>query len=81
MLWYADMKWRAARGVLKRLSPHPFFMRRVWMLAFPIAIQNLLFSVLNMVDTFMIGQLGTEEVAGGPSPTTGTSYSSFSSSR
>ncbi|AEJ62511.1 MATE efflux family protein [Spirochaeta thermophila DSM 6578] len=58
------MKWRAARGVLKRLSPHPFFMRRVWMLAFPIAIQNLLFSVLNMVDTFMIGQLGTEEVAG-----------------
>ena len=39
------------------------FIKRVAVLGLPIALQSLLFSSLGFIDTLMISQLGTEEVA------------------
>ncbi|MEM5947259.1 MATE family efflux transporter [Spirochaetia bacterium 38H-sp] len=49
--------------ILPVLKPSPLFFKRVFVLALPIASQNLLFSSLNMLDIFMIGQLGTDPVS------------------
>ncbi|MGL1894561.1 MAG: MATE family efflux transporter [Spirochaetaceae bacterium] len=40
------------------------FLKNIFRLMIPIALQNLIFSGLNMVDTLMIGQLGEESIAG-----------------
>ncbi len=41
----------------------PFYKRLIW-LGLPIALQNLIASSLNMLDTLMIGQLGETAIAG-----------------
>ncbi|MGF1705053.1 MATE family efflux transporter [Enterovibrio baiacu] len=40
-----------------------FFLRRVWLLGFPLALQSLLFSSGGFIDNLMVSQLGTQEVA------------------
>lgn len=40
------------------------FLKRLLLLSFPIALQNLITSSLNMVDTIMIGRLGEDALAG-----------------
>ncbi len=50
------------RGVNPFREGRPFY-KRLIRLAGPIALQNLLVSALAMVDTFMIGQLGTVSIA------------------
>lgn len=40
------------------------FITRSMGIIIPVALQNLIFSTLNMVDTLMIGQLGEESIAG-----------------
>ena len=39
------------------------FYRRVWTLMLPIALQNLITFSLSLIDTFMVSQLGNEEMA------------------
>lgn len=40
------------------------FLKKMFMIAFPIAIHNFIFSFQNIVDIVMIGKLGKEEIAG-----------------
>lgn len=40
------------------------FLKKVFYIALPIALQNLITSTINMADVFMIGQLGESEIAG-----------------
>lgn len=40
------------------------FLKNTFKIMIPIAMQNLIFSSLNMVDTLMIGQLGEQTIAG-----------------
>ncbi|NCC68057.1 MAG: MATE family efflux transporter [Clostridia bacterium] len=40
------------------------FYKRVWALALPIVLQNLIMTSLGIVDTFMVGILGEEQMAG-----------------
>lgn len=47
----------------KKLSPSGTFYRRMLTLAIPIAIQTLLTSSLNMIDSMMVGQLGVKSIA------------------
>ena len=39
------------------------FYRRVWALALPLILQNLITTSLGFVDTFMVGLLGNAEMA------------------
>lgn len=39
------------------------FLKSLFVIAFPIILQNFLASFLNMLDTIMVGQLGKEEIA------------------
>jgi len=41
----------------------PGFYRRVWKLMLPIVLQNLITFSLGLIDTFMVSQLGNEEMA------------------
>ena len=41
----------------------PGFYRRVWRLSLPIILQNLITFSLGLIDTFMVSQLGNEEMA------------------
>ena len=41
----------------------PGFYRRVWLLSLPIILQNLITFSLGLIDTFMVSQLGNEEMA------------------
>lgn len=47
----------------KELLPSSTFFRRMLTLAIPIAIQTLLTSSLNMIDSMMVGQLGVKSIA------------------
>lgn len=40
------------------------FMKKVYAIVIPVALQNLVFSALNLVDTYMIGRLGEASIAG-----------------
>ena len=42
---------------------HPGFYRRVWKLSLPIVLQNLITFSLGLIDTFMVSQLGNEDMA------------------
>ena len=45
------------------LQQPPGFYRRVWKLMLPIVLQNLITFSLGLIDTFMVSQLGNEEMA------------------
>lgn len=49
--------------ILKNLFDDKIFYRNLLVIAVPIMLQNLINSFVNMVDTVMIGQLGTVEIA------------------
>ena len=40
------------------------FYKDLWIIALPIALQQLVTSSLNMVDTLMVGKVGVDAVAG-----------------
>ncbi len=44
-------------------SPNREFLRNLWQLALPISIQSMMFSLLGLIDIFMVSQLGETEVA------------------
>lgn len=48
---------------IKLLSKNKSFLRKTMVITIPIALQNLLNNVLNLVDTLMIGQLGETDIA------------------
>jgi putative MATE family efflux protein len=54
---------KGERPMLKHLRGDPEFYKRMFSLAIPIALQTLLISSLNMVDSLMIGQLGVDSIA------------------
>ena len=39
------------------------FLKKLWMLALPITIQNFITSSLNLIDNLMVGRLGEEAIA------------------
>jgi len=45
------------------LHREPGFYRRLWSLALPLVLQNLITTSLGFVDTFMVGRLGNEPMA------------------
>lgn len=45
------------------LRREPGFYRRLWLLALPLILQNLITSSLGFVDTFMVGLLGNSELS------------------
>ncbi len=45
------------------LRREPGFYRRLWKLSLPIILQNLITFSLGLIDTFMVSQLGNEEMA------------------
>ena len=49
--------------MLQRFRREPGFYRRVWLLALPLILQNLITTSLGFVDTFMVGLLGNEPMA------------------
>ena len=51
------------KSFLTRLSRDRDFFRSFLTLSLPVALQNLMISGLNMVDTIMIGRLGEKEIA------------------
>ena len=48
---------------IKLLSKNKSFLRKTMVITIPIALQNLLNNVLNLVDTLMIGRLGETDIA------------------
>lgn len=54
---------RAMNSILGKAGKAAFY-KWLWSLALPIALQNLLTSSISFVDTLMIGQLGSVEIAG-----------------
>jgi len=49
--------------MIKFLFGDPDFYKKLFLIASPIVVQNLVASALNMVDTIMVGQLGETEIA------------------
>lgn len=49
--------------MLQRFRRPAGFYRRVWLLALPLILQNLITTSLGFVDTFMVGMLGNEPMA------------------
>ena len=49
--------------MLKHLNRGPAFYRYLWRLSLPIILQNLITFSLGLIDTFMVSQLGNEEMA------------------
>ncbi len=49
--------------MLQTLKRPPAFYRQLWHLSLPIALQNLITFSLGLIDTFMVSQLGNEEMA------------------
>lgn len=50
--------------ILKNMQRGPGFYSRVWALALPIVLQNLIMTSLGIIDTFMVGALGQAPMAG-----------------
>ncbi|MFK0569813.1 MATE family efflux transporter [Endozoicomonas sp.] len=44
-------------------APNRDFLRNLWQLALPISLQSMMFSLLGLIDIFMVSQLGETEVA------------------
>ena len=49
--------------MLQRMRREPGFYKRLWGLALPLILQNLITTSLGFVDTFMVGLLGNEELS------------------
>ena len=49
--------------MLRALRREPGFYRRLWVLALPIVLQNIITTSLGFADTFMVGLLGNAEMA------------------
>ena len=49
--------------LMKHYRQHASFYRDLWIIALPIALQQLVTSSLNMVDTLMVGRVGVDAVA------------------
>lgn len=49
--------------MFRHLRRGPVFYKRLWSLALPIILQNLITFSLGLIDTFMVSQLGNEEMA------------------
>lgn len=49
--------------MLQVLRREPGFYRRLWLLALPLILQNLITTSLGFVDTFMVGLLGSAELS------------------
>ncbi len=49
--------------MLKHLKRGPAFYRYLWRLSLPMILQNLITFSLGLIDTFMVSQLGNEEMA------------------
>lgn len=49
--------------MFKYLHQKPGFYKRLWMLALPLILQNLITTSLGFVDTFMVGLLGNNELS------------------
>ena len=49
--------------MFNRLRREPGFYKRLWTLSLPIILQNLITFSLSLIDTFMVSQLGNEEMA------------------
>ena len=49
--------------MLNRLRREPGFYKRLWKLSLPMILQNLITFSLSLIDTFMVSQLGNEEMA------------------
>ena len=49
--------------MFKYLHQEPGFYKRLWMLSLPVILQNLITFSLGLIDTFMVSQLGNEEMA------------------
>ena len=45
------------------LRRSPGFYKRLWKLSLPVILQNLITYSLGLIDTFMVSQLGNEEMA------------------
>ena len=45
------------------LRREPGFYKRLWSLSLPMILQNLITFSLGLIDTFMVSQLGNEEMA------------------
>jgi putative MATE family efflux protein len=49
--------------LLKKLQREPGFYNRLWKLALPLVLQNLITTSLGFMDTFMVGLLGNRELS------------------
>ena len=49
--------------MLRCLRREPGFYKRLWKLSLPVILQNLITFSLGLIDTFMVSQLGNEEMA------------------
>ena len=49
--------------MFKHLRREPGFYRQLWKLSLPVILQNLITFSLGLIDTFMVSQLGNEEMA------------------
>ena len=49
--------------MLNQLKRGPEFYNRLWRLSLPIILQNLITFSLGLIDTFMVSQLGNDEMA------------------
>ena len=49
--------------MFRHLCREPDFYKRLWKLSLPIILQNLITFSLGLIDTFMVSQLGNEEMA------------------
>jgi len=49
--------------MFRHLRREPGFYKRLWKLSLPIILQNLITFSLGLIDTFMVSQLGNEEMA------------------
>ena len=49
--------------MLNHLRREPGFYRQLWKLSLPVILQNLITFSLGLIDTFMVSQLGNEEMA------------------
>ncbi len=49
--------------MFRHLRREPGFYKRLWTLSLPIILQNLITFSLGLIDTFMVSQLGNEEMA------------------
>ena len=58
-----ELKGCEIMNIKQHLKQNAAFYKDLWMIALPIALQQLVTSSLNMVDTLMVGKVGVDAVA------------------